>query len=396
MARWVMAVALAGCVAAHPPGFSSGDSWTLPLVDPLTSSRLLVPVYLHGTGPYLFALDPDGETLLDAEAASAAGIVARSDLGEVRIGDLTVSSVPFHPVLAHALDTDGRRIVGTIGREVIGDSVVFGFDRARGIAWLRTARTYDPPDAARALAYDTKVGVPRGPLVEASIDGSAQTLLVDLGRAESRLRRASWQDAKLTALQAATTVIDDLGRPHRSDEAGLAARVTVAGIEQWGIRFVPFEDERYLASDLDGTLGLGFFRPFTVALDRDRRRIYLTPRADAIAARADRLARWSGRLGECMRTSCIALELEGTGLRIVETAQVGDLQLVLRAHVAGRPPLPDLEANLPAGTAPYSVRLPDAYHDATLEILDASPFPRTCAGARACVVQLPAEPVDGG
>ena len=55
----VLAVAACGAPPAVPPTFSAGDSWTAPLVGPLENDLLLVPVFVNGKGPYVFAIDPD-------------------------------------------------------------------------------------------------------------------------------------------------------------------------------------------------------------------------------------------------------------------------------------------------------------------------------------------------
>src|SRR4051812_18589272 len=55
----VLAAAACGSPSPVPPMFSAGDSWTAPLVGPLEDDLLVVPVFVNGKGPYLFAVDTD-------------------------------------------------------------------------------------------------------------------------------------------------------------------------------------------------------------------------------------------------------------------------------------------------------------------------------------------------
>ena len=82
------APALPSCVIGAPPGFSEGNSWTLPLVDPL--SRRPAPHRDRcstARGPFLFAIDPDAHfTTADRAIAGIVGIPAQGRWARARRG----------------------------------------------------------------------------------------------------------------------------------------------------------------------------------------------------------------------------------------------------------------------------------------------------------------------
>src|SRR5690348_12514634 len=70
----VLASLVGGCTVGAPPGFSSGDSWTVPLVGPLEDGLLLVPALVNGKGPYVFAIDPDAHvSIVDQDVVKETG-----------------------------------------------------------------------------------------------------------------------------------------------------------------------------------------------------------------------------------------------------------------------------------------------------------------------------------
>jgi hypothetical protein len=406
-------VAIAGCALGAPPGFAPHDrtSWSFPLVDPLADHRLVTPVYVDGHGPFLFAIDPDAPaTVVDADLVHASGLVmfgceraidhrdvtfpmCHSDLPSVRVGELQVSSLRARVVSGGALFEDMRAIRGVLGHDITVDSLVFGFDRERGVAWLATEDSFQAPDGARVLAYDKAARrvaapewqVPRR-MVHAAIDGVEHALHVDLGRAASELRPSYWDDAKLDRKAASLAILDDLGRGRAVDRVGIADRVTVQGVARQRVAFVAFDDRRYFHAETDGTLALDFFEPFRVEADWHHARIYLTPRVDSRQVRTARLARWGAPIATCRHAGCVELVLSDTALEVMPEPVDGDLDIVAHATSRAGAALPALEIVVPRGTAKFAMELDERYRDATLEVIDAAPFARTCANGGACVV----------
>src|ERR1700744_6542529 len=167
IAALTAALVLGGCAAGAPTGFSNGDHWTVPLVGPLENGMLLVPVYIgkQNAGPYVFAIDPDANvSIVDDKIVKEAGL--RSGQGprlddemdhqnehfyaeilQMRVGTLYGQNKSALIVKTDTYDVDGRRVDGVIGRDVIADSLVWGFDRDQGIATLMTHETWkkQPP-----------------------------------------------------------------------------------------------------------------------------------------------------------------------------------------------------------------------------------------------------------
>ena len=151
---------VAGCGSA-PHGPEAGvASWTIPLIAPLENTLLLVPVTIDGKGPYVFAIDPDANLSIVDEQVVTEGklrigegpyLVDESDTEqqrpyaevlEMRVGTLTVTAKSALVVPRGTYNSDGRRVHGVVGRDVIGDALVFGFDRDLGVATLTTQRAY--------------------------------------------------------------------------------------------------------------------------------------------------------------------------------------------------------------------------------------------------------------
>jgi hypothetical protein len=165
-------VIVAGCSVGAPPGFSGESQWTFPLVGPLEDGLLVTPVSVHGHGPYLFAIDPDANvTAIDQHVVKEAGLIVstgphridEAERGQTRfyaeVLDLKIAGLTIDRRKAMVFpdglyDTEGRHLNGILGRDVIADSLVFGFDRDQGIATLATVKAFHAPPGAIALPYE--------------------------------------------------------------------------------------------------------------------------------------------------------------------------------------------------------------------------------------------------
>ena len=401
---------LAGCTAGAPPGFSAGDRWTVPLVGPLENGTLIVPALVGDKGPFLFALDPDATvSAVDEDVVHEAGLrtgegphqldeddtqqpAFYAEVMQWTLGSLTVAGPkPALVVKAGTYDRDGRRIHGVIGRDIVADSLVFGFDRDRGIVTLETGKAFQPPAGAVALHYQLltskvenadSVPSPRR-LVEAVIGGKKLPMHVQLGRVASELRLADW---------AATAITPE--KP--------LADVVVGALRAESVTFVAYRDRRWDEHDIDGALGLAFFKHDSLTVNWDSDTLYVTPRADQPLA--TRLGRWQSKtLTSCEHAGCATVsmidpmagkELTGPHPGIVVTvardASASQLPLEVVVAVTGKPGLPWLVASLPPGTDRVMTHVPAEYLGATATVIDASPFPRACPGDGGCIDKLAA------
>lgn len=481
---WVVA-AVAGCSVGAPPGFSDGDRWAFPLVGPLEDGLLVTPVTVRGHGPYLFAIDPDANvTAIDQQVATDAGLLVgtgprhidESETGQARfyaeLLDLRIANLAIDRRNAMVFptglyDTEGRHINGILGRDVLADSLVFGFDRDQGIATLTTVKAFQVPRDAIAIKYEVvssrssefvasraAVGRERavgdalyrehGPIPEtASVDpslppvqtpayrkrvddndnerrlasarpkdlgvvvpvprrlaraqiGAARFAMhLDLGSVTSQLPVSRWPQARLDPREAKLRVFDEAATVRNVDQAGTASSVMLGGAKADRVAFVPFADQRWKTEGVEGTLGLDFFLPYAVHASWDRSTYYLKPRGDAAALITARLGRWGGDLLACPHAGCITTELITGGggsvaLRVARDAQSRNhpLEVLLGVTPAAGKTAASLVVELPSGAGELFAAIPPDYAGATLTVLDASPFPRSCTGDQGCVVVL--------
>lgn len=432
---------LAACAQGAPPGFSPAKQWSFPLVDPMADGRLVVPVYVEGRGPYLFAIDPDAPvTVADREVVGTEfsqhgnyRVVDEQDTSHPRffqdirwltVGDLQISLMTVEITDKSGMfDGAGRRIMGILGKDVIADSLVFGFDRDRGVAWLSTQENYRAPANATVMSYFK--GTTHRPelvvrkLVSANVDGKSYDLHLDLGAVPSQLWARHWKEAGLTVENAKRTLIDETGTHRDTDQTGQAQRVIADGVERDGIRFAPYDDRRWDPGQLEGTLGLGFFLPFNVAADWHHDRLLLTPRADHTP---ERLTRWGASLAaSCEHAGCVQATVVAAREKAVEPppatddrslngqapSEVRPLEAAAAAHpelVVTRDPAAvklamqvvldvggqRVDVSFPAGEATYRTQLAAT---GAVSVIDVSPFPKACPRGGVCgFVETPVAP----
>jgi hypothetical protein len=397
---------------------------------------LFVPALVNDKGPFVFAIDPDAHvSIIDEDVIAAAKpatgegprMLAENDTEQNRfyaeilswkIGTLTVQGPkPAQIVGKGTFDVDGRRVHGVIGRDIIADSLVFGFYRDTGVIVLSTQKGAKIPAGWTPIKYSKlqsrvpnaeTLPLPRR-LVKATIGGQAYPLHVDLGVQPSQLRSRAWDRAKLVASPIELGLVDEAGMVRKVKETARAQSVTVAGVTTKDVVFVPYIDKRWPDQDIEGTLGLGFFKPYNVIANWDNDTIYVAPRkSDAVSNVVGRLGRWHSKtLTSCPNVGCVKVNAidplagkpteqmpekhPGLVTSIVRDASAKQLDLEVLIAVTpaeGKPPLKWLVANLPAGTDRAMTHLSPDYIGATFTVLDASPFPRPCPAEGACVDSL--------
>ncbi len=398
--RYAALVFVAACTSGAPTGFSAGDRWSVPLVGPLEDSTLIVPAYVDGKGPFLFALDPDENvSSVDEEVVKAAGLRTgegphlldendtehpsfAAEVLEWRLGNLIVHNKPAVALKDGTFDREGRRIHGLIGRDIIADSLVFGFDRDQGVMTLATQKGFQAQGDAfkteRVYSKIENVDVvpPAMRLVKTQINGKPFTMNVTLGRVPVELRASKAGDAGLQGDAPKATVV--------------VSKVTTSDAP-----VIPYRDKRWDEQDVDGNLGLSAFRGVSVFANWDNDTFLTRPRNDV--SPEVRIGRWPS-LAPCAKTGCAKVsiidpmagkEVTGphpgvvvSGGRDASTLQ-GPLEVVIA--VTGKPNLPWLVASSPAGVDRAMTHEPAEWIGAQVSVVDASPFPRTCPSAGACI-----------
>jgi hypothetical protein len=425
-----------GCSTGAPPGFSGGDSWIIPLIGPLEDGPLLVPAFVNDKGPFVFAIDTDAHvSIIDEDVLAATKahtgegprLLDESDTernkfyAEIlswKLGPLTVQGPkPAQIVGRGTFDIDGRRVHGVIGRDIVADSLVWSIHRSDGIVVLATQKTFKAPAGWTPIKYTKLYGqIPNAEtqpvarrLVNATINGQTFALHVDFGATTSQLRPRSWDRAKLVKGEADIGLVDEVGILRRSKQTGHAESVAVGAASTKDVVFVPYIDRRWLDQDIEGALGLGFFKPYDVIVNWDQDTIYLRPHdAKKLMTIGSRRGRWMSKtLDSCREVACVKVSAidplagkapeqlppkhPGIVISIVRDPSMKefDLEVLLGVVPAeGKPALKWLVANLPAGTDRAMTHLSPDYIGATFTVLDASPFPRPCPATGACVDAL--------
>lgn len=428
----ILAAAILGaaCTSGAPPGFAGGrgDRWTVPLIGPFEDGLLLVPVTIDGKGPFVFALDPDANiSAVDEQIVKDGGFVTRqgphlldeSDTQQIRffvelqgleLGNLIIQRQNAMIVRRGTFDREGRRIHGILGRDVLADSLVFGFDRDHGLVDLTVVKSWKPPPGAVRIPFDLVPGaipnvdvqpVPRR-LASAKIAGEAFAMHLDFGTPLSTLRASLWDKVKLTSSDVRTGSIDEVGVRHLIEKIGAGASVTLGPITSDKILFAPYEDKRWRDVDVAGTLALDFFRGYDVWVHWDDKAIYVAKRTPLPLA--TRIARWeTGALGKCPHEGCVTVKLidpmagkelapgavhPGVVLSVTRDEPAGGMELEITLEPVNRPELPLLVVNMSPNGERVLDHLKAEWAGVSFKVIDASPYPRECRAATGCVDQI--------
>lgn len=421
----VAALAACGSPTTTPSGVIGGaNRWSFPLVGPLEDGLLVTPVTLDGVGPFLFAIDLDAnvsavdeEVLRDVHLQAVKGPARLDEAGteqpryyvelvSLELGTLILERRTAMIVRAHTFDRVGRRLHGVLGRDVFPDAFAFGFDRERGLGQLVVAERFAAPPGATQIPYATlasKLPAAVPPVdrrvATAQIGGAPFAMHLDLGAPASQLREAVWERLQLAIHDVDTAVVDEAGSVRRVARAAVADAVGLGSVRTAQVAFVPYDDRRWSAQEVDGALGLDFFRAHAVWIDWTHKRYHLVPRRpEGLAAR---IARWDvGAFGSCTTPGCVTVRLidpvagrapdptrahPGLVLSITREEVAGGMDLEVMLEAKGRPALPRLLVNLPPGADRVLHHLPPDWLGVQLEVVDASPHPRPCAGKGGCV-----------
>ncbi|HEY1546231.1 MAG TPA: aspartyl protease family protein [Kofleriaceae bacterium] len=406
----VVVAVLASCVVGSPPGFSSGSQWTFPLVDPLDDGLLVTQVWIKGKGPYLFAIDPEANvSIIDERIVIDAGLLIdkgfstrlygedgerrirfNAELRTIQLGNLTIESRRAIVVPHETLAASGRDIRGVLGRNVLADSLVFGFDRDRGIGWLQTASTFSPPPGATRIEYSpTRIGQNRAAqgLVHATIGGKPVVAEVQLGSAITRLRASLGQALGVGGAATTSIEFDPTGARRTLGVSATPVSISLGGLVNDHVAVAPLVDRSELPSNAmfyEATLGQSFFAPFSVVADWNDHAFYLKPRDRSVPTQL-RLGRWSD-LSRCQHAGCVTVTIaaappstDGSGAPMSVLRVARDPNAVLPLEVRLRAAnAPDLVVELPAGAAEVLAPIRGELAGARYEVVDASPFAAAC------------------
>ncbi len=322
------------CVVGAPPGFSSGDLWTVPLVAPLENGQFLVPVSIQGEGPYLFLVDPDApESSINVSIAN--GLKLRPSRGTtamrgdrpteedhiVRVGSVQVRKMTIGTLSVRRMEirihrdnsywVGGRRVDGVLGRDIISDSLIYHFDRDQGMLYIATQGNLKVPENAKKLSFTQSYGTLRRYLAKMKINQKhGVTMHLDLGAPSSMLWPELSQKFKLPKIPAEFSLVDEYGSRRQVTTGNVAGLVGTKKVEANAIVMIPFADRRLEHEDLDGVIGQNFWSKYNVTVNWHQKKFWLQDRNRDLAANAAaRLSRWGSDLDGCENPACTVVTM---------------------------------------------------------------------------------------
>ena len=326
VASIAIAMAASSCVVGSPPGFGSGDVWTIPLVGPLDDDVLLVPVSINDTGPYLFLIDPDSRTSsLDGNLVAKLDLYTQagaeettegdfkvptfySEVPKMEAGNLTVTRHKWRVIKPGSYFVGGREVRGVLGGDIIADSLMLQVDRDAGVVVIAEQGKISPPAGATKIKFSHFY---RRRLAKVTVNGNKTFKMhLDLGGRLTRLWEPLLGEANLPKIPVRTELVDEYGTVQKVSKAGIAAKISVGGEEVQGISVVPFGDKRLDPHDIDGSLGQDFFARFHVTANWHEKSMWLSRRdEDLHATAAARITRWSSLLSGCNNPGCVSVKI---------------------------------------------------------------------------------------
>ncbi len=321
-----------GCVTGAPPGFSDGDLWSVPLVAPLENDLLLVPVSIKGEGPFLFMIDPDSpessveaslQASLDLYAGRAASQrqteddhlnrVIIAEIPKMTIGDLSIRNMRVRVHDDGTYWSGNRRVRGILGRDVISDSLIYKFDRDKGMMHIGTQWHLKRPEDAKKIAFTQSYSKHRRYLAKVQLNRKHNiSMHLDLGARTSMLWPKLIKKYKMPAVPVQAETVDEYGTRRIVSSGTIAGIVTANEVETTALMMLPYGDQRLDKDDLDGVLGLNFWNQYNVTVNWHRKKFWLQPRNPDVTADAKaRVARWGDQLANCETLACLRPSLQG-------------------------------------------------------------------------------------
>ena len=212
---------------------------------------------------------------------------------------------------------NGRRVHGIIGRDIIADSLIYRIDRDRGMLYISTAGHMTIPEGAQVINYtqnfSSKYGQFRRYLAKVQInDSHTTTLHLDLGGRHSTLRESISQKFGLPKVPMTAVLKDEYGTPKQVSAAYVAKSVKSGPVSASGLLMLPYSDKRIEEEELDGTLGMSFWKDYHLVVNWHKKRFYVSPRdEDPLTQAETRLSRWGDALSNCEHPGCVEIKIHG-------------------------------------------------------------------------------------
>ncbi len=357
------------CVVGAPPGFSSGDLWTVPLVAPLENDLLLVPVSINGEGPFLFMIDPDSPTSsIESSLQAGMKLYASRSASQVQteedhlvriifaqVNKLTVGTLSVRNMRLRVHDdatfwSGGRRVRGILGRDVISDSLIYSFDRDRGKMYIGTQGNLKTPEGSMPLSFSQSFSRHRRYLASIRINKKHKvTMHLDLGARTSMLWPKLMKKYRMPSIPVQAELVDEYGTRRVVTSGTIAGIIEAKKIVTNAVLMLPYSDKRLEPEDLDGIIGQNFWSRYNVTVNWHHKKFWVQPRSNRLADLAEeRIGRWGDSLSTCTDPACVKVTLVGGPARNEAPAERPATEEAPPAPAAGAPASP------PVPTAPVA------------------------------------------
>lgn len=361
----LLAMALAGsttssCVVGAPPGFSDGDLWSVPLVAPLENDLLLVPVSINGEGPFLFMVDPDSpESSVEASLQASLNLFAGragaqrateddhlnriiiAQIVKMSIGDLDIRNMRVRVHDDGTYWSGSRRVRGILGRDVISDSLIYKFDRDKGMMYIATQGNLKHSEEAKKISFTQSYNKHRRYLAKVQLNRKHKlTMHLDLGARTSMIWARLIKKFKMPSIPVQAELVDEYGFRRTVNNGTIAGIVGANEVEATAVTMLPYKDKRIDKDDLDGVIGLNVWNKYTVTVNWHHKKFWLEERnSDLTADAAARVLRWGDQLDDCATLACLRPTLEGRPEPVAAPAAPEPVAASDEAPASEQPPM---------------------------------------------------------
>lgn len=402
LSLWITST-LSSCAVGSPPGFSEGNLWSAPIVNPLENGLLIVPVMFKDKGPYLFSVDLDSQfSSIDrgiaAEVSLRGGFngtlpderdrkvpVYYAEVESITVGNLTVRNKALHVHKMGTFWNEGREIRGLLGKDILADSLISQFNRDDGLLQIATQGNLPSPGVGQDFGYFEEVGdfyrrvAPRR-VVTAQVNGTPTKVHFDMGSRTSTLRTKTAVALGGVATEVQGVWVDDLGTNHPIKKAARVDSVSFAGVEKRDVLLIDYPDKRFAENEMKGSIGMDILSALNIWYHPHKGRIHVWPRQALSVATAERIRRWPS-FGACAETGCATIAVSGSDEAPVlnvsrdPAAPAGAYGVVLGSL---KTPGPYVYVTIPEGKNEVSWPISPIFSPGELAVLDVAPFPRQC------------------
>jgi predicted aspartyl protease len=369
---------------------AAAHTTTVPVDD--IAGLVVVAVMVNGKGPFHFALDTGSATVVitpqfalqlalqlgEPEAVNEVGdqrtVAEKVDLASVSIGDATQPHVDAAVLaLPPYVTYQGRygTIDGLVGYSFLKNYAVSLDLVEKRMSLTPSAGFAAPPGAVSVPMAVSSTGMP---VIAASIDGATGRFLLDTGTQGSIVLTSPFADAHSVRSSTETESSNNGIGGSISSGRALLATVTLGTATLHDVPAELLTVPSRALQGLDGVIGYGVLRRFTVVLDYARGRVLLEP---SVSFDAYRAVVGTGIEGERHADGTIFVLGAAKGSPAARAGvEAGETVVAIDGRDVTKMSNADYEAAVgtsPGTSAVYTLRSGNTRHDVTLQTIDLLP-----------------------